>query len=227
MIKSTVICTILRIGEEFYEITLAKMRVFCYHIYERGDPMYIGEKIAELRKQNKMTQRELAERLNVSDKVISKWETGKSLPDVETMMRLSKVLGVSISELYESVEKDDTRKIEAYSEERVWQYKKYSIVASFLVALAPIMFFMVEFAWTNNSDIGDVFIFFLTMVSIALLATGLLFQITQYVRLYSFSKTKFYQSEYKRTLRKYGIIFLASFLPLILLILTIVAFQLS
>lgn len=189
--------------------------------------MFIGEKIAELRKENKMTQRELAERLNVSDKVISKWETGKSLPDVETMMRLSKVLGVSISELYESVEKEDTRKIEAYSEERVWQYKKYSIVASFLVALAPIIFFMVEFAWTNNSDIGDVFKFILAMLSIALFVMGLLFQITQYVRLYSFSQTKFYQSEYKRTLRKYGLIFLASFLPLVVLILTVLAVQLS
>ncbi|MBO5766770.1 MAG: helix-turn-helix transcriptional regulator, partial [Lentisphaeria bacterium] len=41
--------------------------------------MSIGEKILELRKRNSMTQRELGERLNVSDKVISKWETGKSL----------------------------------------------------------------------------------------------------------------------------------------------------
>ncbi len=66
--------------------------------------MCIGEKISELRKLNKLTQRDFAEKLNVSDKVISKWETGKSLPNVETMLILSKVLGVSISELYECLE---------------------------------------------------------------------------------------------------------------------------
>ena len=89
--------------------------------------MCISEKIAELRKQNKMTQKDLAERLNVSDKVISKWETGKSLPDVESMMRLSKVLGISISELYECVEKAETKNTEEYNEDIIWQYKKYSI----------------------------------------------------------------------------------------------------
>ena len=40
--------------------------------------MRIGEKIAEVRRLNKLTQRDLAEKLNVSDKVISKWETGVS-----------------------------------------------------------------------------------------------------------------------------------------------------
>ena len=72
--------------------------------------MRIGEKIAEVRRLNKLTQRDLAEKLNVSDKVISKWETGKSLPDVETMLKLSKILGISISELYECVEETDTEK---------------------------------------------------------------------------------------------------------------------
>ena len=57
----------------------------------------LGERITELRKLKKMTQKELAEMLNVSDKVISKWETGKSLPDVEIMLKLSEALGTSIS----------------------------------------------------------------------------------------------------------------------------------
>ncbi len=170
--------------------------------------MCIGEKIAELRKLKNMTQRELAEKLNVSDKVISKWETGKSLPDVETMLRLSKVLGVSISELYECVEKSDTIKIESYSEEQVWAYKKYSIVSCFLVVLSPLLFLLTAVSWSKFYDLRDIFTFILTLASISSLLLGLAFQIAGFVRLYSFSKTKFYQSEYKRVLKKYGIIFL-------------------
>ena len=170
--------------------------------------MHIGEKIAELRKQSKMTQRELAEKLNVSDKVISKWETGKSLPDVEAMLRLSKVLEVSISELYECVEKTDTRKIEEYSEERVWAYKKYSIVSCFLVVMSLVLFLLTAVNWTRFYDIRDILNFILTMAAIASFMLGIFFQLTQFIRLYSYSKTKFYQAEYKTVLKKYGIIFL-------------------
>ena len=177
--------------------------------------MYIGEKIAELRKLNNMTQRELAERLNVSDKVISKWETGKSLPDVETMLRLSKILGVSISELYDSVEKADTRKIEAYSEDRVWAYKKYSIISCFLVILSPLLLlkFLTYDSISNNGDIFDVLHFLLVIMSMTLFFIGIIFKLTQFVRLYSFSRTKFYQDEYNRVMKKYGTIFLVCFLP--------------
>ena len=84
--------------------------------------MCISEKIAQMRKMNNMTQKDLAEKLNISDKVISKWETGKCLPDVETMLKLSKVLDVSISELYECVEKSEKTTAEDYNEERIWQY---------------------------------------------------------------------------------------------------------
>lgn len=178
--------------------------------------MSIGEKILELRKRNSMTQRELGERLNVSDKVISKWETGKSLPDVETMMRLSKVLGVSISELYESVEREDTRQIEAYSEERVWQYKKYSIIACFFMVLAPFVHFLSEAGWTNDYRLRAIYFFILTMTALSMLIVGILFELTQFVRLYSYSKIKFYQYEYNKVLKKYGIIFICcSIIPLL------------
>lgn len=188
--------------------------------------MKIGEKIAEARKERKMTQRDLGERLNVSDKVISKWETGKSLPDVETMLRISEVLEVSISELYESVEREDTRRIEAYSEERVWQYKKYSIVSCFLVLLAPFVMFLCDAGWTNDGKLRDVFGFILIMSSFTLFVLGLIFELTQFVRLYSYGKLKFYQSEYKRVLRKYGIIFLVCLLIPLLYIAYLLVFNL-
>ena len=171
--------------------------------------MFIGEKIAEMRKANKMTQRELAEKLNVSDKVISKWETGKSLPDVETMPRISKVLGISISEIYECVEEANVGIAEDYNEERIWQYKKYSIASCFLVLISPILFFLTGVDWTGFYDIKDLLNFSLTMSSIATFVLGIFFQLTQFVRLYSYSKDKYYKEKYNKVMKKYGIIFLS------------------
>ena len=58
-----------------------------------------GAVIKELREKNQMTQAELAEKLCVSDKTISKWETGKGYPDVSLLEPLAKVFAVSITEL--------------------------------------------------------------------------------------------------------------------------------
>ena len=59
----------------------------------------IGKFLAEERKHAKYTQKQLADILNVSDKTISKWETGKSLPDLEMMSSLCQIFDMSINEL--------------------------------------------------------------------------------------------------------------------------------
>ena len=56
--------------------------------------------IKELREKRNITQRELAERISVSDKTVSKWETGKGLPDIAIIEDLAKALGTSITELF-------------------------------------------------------------------------------------------------------------------------------
>ena len=58
-----------------------------------------GKFICELRKGKNLTQKELAEKLNVSDKAISRWETGKGFPDVNSLLSLSEFFGVSVNEL--------------------------------------------------------------------------------------------------------------------------------
>lgn len=58
-----------------------------------------GKTIKELREKRKITQKELAERISVSDKTISKWETEKGLPDIAIIEDLAKALGTSITEL--------------------------------------------------------------------------------------------------------------------------------
>ena len=59
----------------------------------------MGETISALRKEKGMTQLELAEKLHITDKAVSKWERNLSCPDTATLPRLAEILGVSLEEL--------------------------------------------------------------------------------------------------------------------------------
>ena len=59
----------------------------------------VGTFIAQCRKEKKLTQKQLGEKLNVTDRAVSKWETGRSFPDVSLMEPLCKELDISVSEL--------------------------------------------------------------------------------------------------------------------------------
>lgn len=59
----------------------------------------LGTMIAELRKQHGMTQVELAEKMGVTDKAVSKWERDLSCPDINSLPDLAEILGVSVEEL--------------------------------------------------------------------------------------------------------------------------------
>ena len=61
----------------------------------------IAENITFLRTTNKMTQLELAEKLNYSDKAVSKWERGDSIPDVRVLLNIANIFGVKINYLLE------------------------------------------------------------------------------------------------------------------------------
>ncbi|MGO3652701.1 helix-turn-helix domain-containing protein [Vagococcus sp.] len=61
--------------------------------------MEIGEKIKTLRQEKKLTQKELAEKLNVSGQAISNWERGKGYPDISNIIQLSDLFNVSLDTL--------------------------------------------------------------------------------------------------------------------------------
>lgn len=63
------------------------------------DNIQFGRFVAQLRKEQNLTQKELAERLHVTDKAVSKWETGKGFPDLKLLEPLAQVLNVSLVEL--------------------------------------------------------------------------------------------------------------------------------
>ena len=76
------------------------------------DQIKIGKFIQEKRKEKNITQQELAEILNITDRAISKWENGKCMPDVGIMQELCEILNITINDLFsgEVVNMKDTEK---------------------------------------------------------------------------------------------------------------------
>lgn len=73
------------------------------------DQVKIGQFIRSLRKEKSLTQREVAEKLNISEKTVSKWETGHGLPEVALMMPLCELLAINVNELLSGERLDEKR----------------------------------------------------------------------------------------------------------------------
>ena len=63
------------------------------------DQTKIGKFIAECRKNKNLTQMQLAEKLNITDRAVSKWENGRTLPDASIMLQLCEILGITVNDL--------------------------------------------------------------------------------------------------------------------------------
>lgn len=87
------------------------------------DQIKIGKFIASCRKEKGMTQAYLAEKLGISDRAVSKWETGKSLPDTGIMLELCDLLDINVNELL-SGEKIMTETYNKKAEENLLQMRK-------------------------------------------------------------------------------------------------------
>ena len=76
------------------------------------DQIKIGKFIAECRKNVGLTQAQLAEKLGITDKAISKWERGIAMPDTSIMLELCNILGISVNELLsgEKIDMDNNEK---------------------------------------------------------------------------------------------------------------------
>lgn len=89
----------------------------------------IGKFIAECRKSKNMTQNQLAEMLNISNKSISKWENGSCLPDPSLYEPLCDILGITINELFagQRIEKEDYQRMADANLMRMLKYKLYQL----------------------------------------------------------------------------------------------------
>ena len=124
------------------------------------DQIKIGKFIAECRKKNNLTQMQLAEKLNITDRAISKWENGKSMPDSSIMLELCNELKISVNELLsgEIIEMKDYNQIaeknllEMAKKEEVQNKKMmfYEIVIGYMSSVTfLILLFTASFAVEN------------------------------------------------------------------------------
>lgn len=118
------------------------------------DATKCGAFIAKLRSEREMTQKELSEALNVSDKAISRWETGKGYPDVSSLMALSEFFSVSVNELLSGkridIESLSTtadknvleviRKNERINKKQKKQVAIYTLLL--IIAISPVLFIL-------------------------------------------------------------------------------------
>ena len=78
----------------------------------------IGKFIASSRKKQNLTQEQLAEKLGVSNKTVSKWETGKCMPDYSVVKNLCEELGITVAELMDG-EATDEKSVRTYDDEQI------------------------------------------------------------------------------------------------------------
>ena len=97
----------------------------------------LGAMIAELRKKQGMTQLELAEKIGVTDKAVSKWERDLSCPDISSLPRLAEVLGVSVDELMQTKKADTPERDTAEIVDTV--FKALTLAMGVAVAVLSIM----------------------------------------------------------------------------------------
>ncbi len=82
-----------------------------------------GNFISRKRKEKNLTQEQLAEKLGVSNKTVSKWETGKCMPDYSVVKILCEELGITVAELMDG-EDAEKRSVRAYDDEQIMELLK-------------------------------------------------------------------------------------------------------
>ena len=113
------------------------------------DQIKIGKFIQEKRKENRLTQSELAEKLDVTDRAISKWENGNCIPDVSNIQELCKILNITINDLFSGCVvdmKDNEKKLEENLLEmtriKEQRDKELLVLEIFIGAIVSIMMFL-------------------------------------------------------------------------------------
>ena len=114
----------------------------------------IGKFIAKCRKENGYTQALLAEKLGITNRAVSKWENGKSMPDASIMLELCELLGINVNELLigEHIIMDNYKEV---AEKNLVEMKTQEEKAKKKVILVVIVFaIMLLLTWFAGKDIG-------------------------------------------------------------------------
>lgn len=128
----------------------------------------IGENLSELRKERKLTQLELAEHFNYSDKTISKWEKGDILPDIETLYKLCEFYGVTLDYLTHEGNKEDKNE---FVKEDLKRKTKNSVISTAMMVTIVWMIFTIVYVFAllrSQLSIWTLFIWAIPVTSLVL-----------------------------------------------------------
>ena len=100
----------------------------------------IAKNLVELRKAHKLTQGALAEKLNYSDKAVSKWERGDSIPDVRVLLNIANIFGVKINYLLED---HGIEELPLMPQKKKVNFKVVTTIALVGIWTAALLFFLV------------------------------------------------------------------------------------
>ena len=127
------------------------------------DPKKTGTIISDARKNMNMTQKELADKLYVSDKAVSKWERGLCFPDISVLIPLTEILNISLYDLLrgermKKSEVEETLKntISYSNSELKRNKKKYTIISSIIILGVVILSVLSLIFISKNNDIGGI-----------------------------------------------------------------------
>lgn len=161
------------------------------------DQIKIGEFLKELRKQKKLTQQEAADALFVSQKTISRWETGEGIPDISIIQDVAKFYDVTVDEILTGVKKEENT-ISNYTKEINKEKNNKKLNTYFFVSLGIMLFFLI---------LGIIFYFTLTPnVLIVVCPISIAIGIALYVFGYIDAKDKIDDSD-KAKVRKKNLLF--------------------
>ena len=122
----------------------------CYNKNMRNIKEIIADNLVYLRKENKMTQLELAEKLNYSDKSISKWEHAETLPDIEILKKLADMYGVTIDYITSDGSKEDKSKYLKKSQNDQNKIVITLLTISFVWTLATVIYVYTNLILKSN-----------------------------------------------------------------------------
>lgn len=162
--------------------------------------MHIGEYIIKRRKELNMTQKDLADKLLVTDKTISRWERGVSLPDLEMFKKLSIVLDLDINEYFSglNVEINNDEKVD---NDVIKKYRISYVVTSILFLFSSIIFILLRYLPYSNEDISVNIIFSsLFILSIIILMAGIIYFVVNLIKFINIFKVKTLKHIYKKEL---------------------------
>lgn len=141
----------------------------------------ISKNLAKLRKDKGLTQAELAEKLSYSDKAISRWEHGDTLPDVNVLYELCEFYGITLNDLTseECYIAEAKQKKKEFLEMKLWR----CILASSIVWLLATVLFMYMLAMGIGENMWILFVISapISMIFFCLFGKGLLNNLTQFI----------------------------------------------